>query len=88
MNFGAGPPSGSFLKYETPKTDFDKNPLRCDSIDVIASERISAKFTRCPNSAIKADCCDSNGASNTKVFGGYFAVRAPTKFHFITPFSS
>ena len=31
MNLEAGPPSGSFLRYETPKAAFDKNPLRWDS---------------------------------------------------------
>ena len=46
MNLEAGPPSGSFLRYETPKAAFDKNPLRWDSTDAMTSGLIPAKLTR------------------------------------------
>ena len=57
-------------------------------IDEMASGCISAKFTICPNYTTKSDCYGSNGASNTKVLGGYFEVSAPTTFHYMNPFSS
>ena len=67
---------------------FDIKPLLCVSTDISRSGLTSAKFTRCPNSAIRADCCDSSGASKTNALGGNFEVRAPMRCHFTAPRSS
>jgi hypothetical protein len=40
------------------------------------------------NSAINADCCNSNGASKINTLGGYFDVIAPMNPRFIALFSS
>ena len=80
MNLEAGPLSGSFLRYEIPKAAFDINPFRWDSTDATTSGLIPAKLTRWPNSAIKADCWDSIGASKINVGGGYLEVSAFTDY--------
>lgn len=74
----AGPPSGALRRYDIPYVAFDTIPSRCNSIDATVLGRISAKFTRCPNSAINVDCCNSKGVSKTNLLGGCFDVRAPT----------